>query len=399
VSWSDFHARIHTYIKHRSLLPRSAHLLIAVSGGQDSVCLAQILVDLAPRWDWQLTIAHCDHGWRDDSAENAAFVAQLAQIWGVPYCQRTANQTADPMVNQTANQAANQAANQTVNQTARQLLTSEAVARSWRYQQLVSLAIAVDAAWIVTGHTASDRAETVLHHLIRGTGSDGLASLSQARSLTEFCPPDLPTTPPPTLPQLVRPLLPLLRSETAHFCQLQHLPIWEDSTNADETYTRNRIRRRLLPLLRTEFNPQVETHLAQTAELLATDIDCLTHLAQELYDRARDPHHCDRLFCPPLRHAHPALQRRVIRLWLQCSLEGEFIQTGVTQVGQTSISVGVEDEERLSPRGRSPKPALNFATIEKVCRLLNAPNKTRTDPVIRARWVEVQGDWLSLKGC
>ncbi len=331
--WSGFHARIHRQLKQYLLIPRSSHILIAVSGGQDSLCLAQICLDLADRWDWQLTIGHCDHRWRDDSADNARFVAALADRWGVPYHQRTADIA----------------------------LNSEADARSWRYRQLVAIAQDIGATHIATGHTASDRAETLLHHLLRGTGTDGLSAIARSRSLTEFQTPESASSLKPT-PQLVRPLFEIFRHETAAFCTDRGLPIWEDSTNRDETYTRNRIRRRLLPFLHDQFNPKIEAALARTSDAISVDRDCLEAIAAHGLIQASDRHNRDRLHRPTLRTFHLAIQRRIVRQWLEQTFD------------------------------RAP----NFAQIAKVVALVDAPQKTRTDPIVSARIVEVCGHWLEV---
>ncbi|TAF57615.1 MAG: tRNA lysidine(34) synthetase TilS, partial [Oscillatoriales cyanobacterium] len=320
-------------LKQHSLIPRSSHILIAVSGGQDSLCLAQICLDLADRWDWQLTIGHCDHRWRDDSAANACFVAALADRWGVPYQQRTAEIT----------------------------LTSEADARSWRYHQLVAIAQDIGATHIATGHTASDRAETLLHHLLRGTGTDGLSAIARSRSLAEFQTPESATRL-KSAPQLVRPLFEILRHETASFCADRGLPIWEDTTNRDETYTRNRIRHRLLPSLREQFNPKIEAALARTSDAISVDRDCLEAIAAMGLIQASDRSNRDRLHRPTLKTFHLAIQRRIVRHWLEQALNH----------------------------------APNFAQIAKVIALIDAPQKTRTDPIISTRIVEVRGHWLEI---
>ncbi|HEY9860174.1 MAG TPA: ATP-binding protein, partial [Candidatus Obscuribacterales bacterium] len=91
-AWTPLHAKVHQTLRSRQLLPRQQRLLIAVSGGQDSLCLARLLLDLQPKWNWQIAIAHCDHRWRADSEANAAHVQQLAQTWQVEFYQRTATQ-------------------------------------------------------------------------------------------------------------------------------------------------------------------------------------------------------------------------------------------------------------------------------------------------------------------
>ncbi len=243
--WTPLHAKIHRTIRSRHLFERNQRLLVAVSGGQDSLCLIKLLLDLQSKWGWHLGIAHCDHRWRSDSQANAEHVENLAKTWNISFYLETANEP----------------------------LNSEAAARDWRYQVLSAIASEHNYNYIVTGHTASDRAETLLYNLMRGTGSDGLQALTWQRPLTEKI-------------VLVRPLLEITRTQTKEFCQDFQLPIWEDSTNQDLKYTRNRIRQELLPYLQENFNPQVESALAQTAELLQAEVEYLEQAADRLRSEA-----------------------------------------------------------------------------------------------------------------
>lgn len=326
--WTSLHARLHRTLLKRRLLEPNQRLLVAVSGGQDSLSLIKLLLDLQPKWGWELAIAHCDHRWRLDSEANADYVKCLAQEWQVPFYQ----------------------------QTAIQVTKSEAEAREWRYQALTSIAREMGYQYIVTGHTASDRAETLLYNLIRGSGSDGLQSLTWQRPLT------------PAI-QLVRPLLEINRAETAQFCQDLQIAIWEDSTNIDLKYARNRIRHELIPYLQNHFNPQAEQALAQTAEILRAEVEYLELLAQELSQQAMmtigsGEQHPNRLGINRLvlRQAPLALQRRVMRRFLQETLS-------------------------VSP---------SFEQIEKLTFLINAPNRSRTDPFAGNVVAEVERDWIWL---
>lgn len=277
VPWSPTHAHLHRCLQQRSLLPVGATLLVAVSGGQDSVALLRLLLDLQPHWHWQLQVGHCDHRWRLDSADNAAFVTGLCQDWGIP-CQVL---TAPP------------------------LAPSEALARQWRYGALGAWAQTQGCTYLVTGHTASDRAETLLYNLIRGSSSDGLQALGWQRPLGG----DLPNL------QLVRPLLELTRKDITNFCERLHLPYWNDSTNQDLHYARNRLRLEVLPYLQAHFNARVERTLAQTAEIISAEVALLRTLTTELYQQVVDFHpddHLCRLRRLPLQSAPLALQRRLI---------------------------------------------------------------------------------------
>ncbi len=331
-NWTSLHAKLHQTLRDRQLLPPQARLLVAVSGGQDSICLLKLLLDLQPKWGWQLAVVHCDHRWRDDSTANAEFVGQLAKDWQLSFYLETAPE----------------------------VYASEAAARKWRYEVMGAIATANDYSYIVTGHTASDRAETLLYNLFRGSGADGLSSLVWSRN---FAGTDgtsdvsFAGTDGTSVLRLVRPLLEITRAETAQFCQQQNLAIWEDSTNEDLHYARNRIRLELIPYLQTNFNPKVELNLAKTAELLRAEVEYLEAGARDLLKEAIAVEQASRLFdANPqnliyinrliLRKAPLALQRRAMRMWLQKQL---FIHP-------------------------------NFETVEKLTALINAPNRSQTDP-------------------
>ena len=154
---------------------------------------------------------------------------------------------------------------------------------------------------------------------------------------------------------LVRPLLEITRSHTGQFCQEQKLPIWEDSTNQDLQYTRNRIRSELLPYLETHFNPKAQQALAQTAELLRADVEYLELVASDLLQRAMSPMADNpqvkfqlplKLNRSILREAPLALQRRSMRQLLQQILPS----------------------------------APSFESVEKLTSLIVAPNRLQTDP-------------------
>lgn len=317
-TWTPIHAQLHRTLRQREILPKNQQLLIAVSGGQDSLCLIKLLLDLQPKWQWNLAIAHCDHRWRPDSEANANHVEELAKNWLLPFYKQTANQA----------------------------LNGEAAARQWRYQALSAIAQTHNYPYIVTGHTQSDRAETLLYNLMRGSGADGLQSLTWVRPLTDNL-------------QLVRPLLEITRAQTAQFCQDMQLPVWEDSTNQDLKYARNRIRHRLLPHLQ-QFNPQVEQALAQTAELLRADVDYLENAASALLQAAMEERSLNRMM---LRKAHLALQRRVMRQFLQQILQ-------------------------IAP---------SFEQVEKITALIAAPNRSQTDPFPGGAIAKVDGNWISIE--
>ncbi|PSP16994.1 MAG: tRNA lysidine(34) synthetase TilS [Cyanobacteria bacterium QS_8_64_29] len=340
--WTQLHARVHQTLKRDRLLEPHERVLLAISGGQDSLCLLQLLCDLQPkRWGWQLAIAHCDHRWSGDE-DLADRVRQIAGQWELPFHQRTAPP----------------------------LPATEAAAREWRYRALVEIAQSEGFSAIATGHTQSDRAETLLYNLVRGSGPDGLQALGWQRSLAAGI-------------RLVRPLLGIGRAETGTFCQQNQLPVQSDPANRDRRYARNRIRADLVPYLQAQLNPNVETTLAQTAEIFRAEVAHLEREADALLQQALpgEPSPPQRLDRRPLHSAPLALQRRVMRAFLQRVL------------------------------ARAP----TFEQIEELTRLIEAPNRTRTAslpvgaaarppaelprqrPAPAATHAEVDGDWICLK--
>jgi tRNA(Ile)-lysidine synthase len=199
-------------------LPENPGVVVAVSGGPDSTALLHALSRAAPRLKLQLTAAHLDHGLRRASAADARRVAALCATLDLPLVSRR--------------------------EAPRD--SSEEAARDLRFAYLEEVATNVGAATIALGHTADDQAETVLLHLIRGAGLEGLAAM-QVREGLRF-----------------RPLLRTWRTDIQEHCHRHGLEPVDDATNRDPKFTRNRVRHQLLPLLET-FNPQVKESLLRLA--------------------------------------------------------------------------------------------------------------------------------------
>lgn len=251
-------------------------VVVAVSGGVDSVALLHMLLAVWPRD--QLVIAHVDHGVRDDSAENGTFVARLALQYGIAYAIERLELNADTF--------------------------SEARGRTLRYQFLARVAHEQGAPVVVSGHHADDQAETVLLHLLRGSGPDGLAAMRATAPL--------PTDPTVTL---VRPLLNVRKAALVAYCEAHDLRWREDATNSDTTYLRNRVRHELLPLLE-EMNGGMVDRLGQLAAVVAAETGFLDAFTDETLGRLTSGGagwlkiERDAWQSLPL-----ALRRRSLRLW------------------------------------------------------------------------------------
>lgn len=259
-----------------------SRLVVAVSGGGDSVALLRGLALLRDRLDLWVMVAHLDHGLRDHSAADAAFVGQLAAELGL-FCVREQQDVAAQVQAERGN--------------------LEEVARRMRYGMLQRVASAVKADAIVVAHTADDQAETLLMHLLRGAGLDGL------KGMTTLAASPLPTS---TVP-LFRPLL-LVEGATLRNWLDKNGHSWrEDATNADTTFFRSRLRHEIIPYLAQE-QPRLPLLLARTAQVLAGDyawLQAQTDAAwQEMAEvDAKQVKFKRNLFL----YQPPALQRRLLR--------------------------------------------------------------------------------------
>ncbi|MCK9519614.1 MAG: tRNA lysidine(34) synthetase TilS [Dehalococcoidia bacterium] len=245
-------ARVARYADREALFRRVEQVLVAVSGGADSVACLLVLRELAPRYSFTLQVAHFDHQLRPESKEELAWVRDLCAKLDVPFLSGEGD----------------------VGGVARQQKASiEDTARRMRYQFLAFVAAEKRIDCIATGHTADDQAETVLMRVLRGTGVRGIRGM-------------LPSSPVPGAPaqRLIRPLLPLRREETEAICAEAGIDPLVDSSNQDSRYARNRLRNDILPALR-EVNPSVEEALiglAQSARELFADVERASFAVQPL---------------------------------------------------------------------------------------------------------------------
>lgn len=220
--------KVLAYLREMALLQPGDHVICAVSGGKDSMALLHMLLELAPQLQITVSAAHLDHQLRGaESKRDAEFVSAHCQALGIPCAMEKADVSA---------------------YAAQHHLGIEEAARLLRYAFLEQLD---PNAKIATAHTADDNLETVLMHLIRGSGLHGLTGI------------------PPVRGPIIRPLLPVTRREIEDYLNANHIPHVEDSSNAQDDYLRNRLRHQVLPLLQAE-NPAIAesvTHLSHSLRL------------------------------------------------------------------------------------------------------------------------------------
>jgi tRNA(Ile)-lysidine synthase len=243
---NTFPAQLWSHCQRTRLFQPGA-VIVAVSGGADSLALLHALHAIQDKLEISLHVAHFDHGIRPESADDAAFVAAFAESLGLP-C--TIGRGDVPAI------------------AARDRVGIEAAARSARYAFLAETAGKVGAAQVVTAHHRDDQAETVLMHVLRGAGLAGLRGMLPRAPLPYSSQPGI---------MLIRPLLPFSRAQIEAYLAENNLTPRIDSTNADPSYLRNRLRLDIIPLLKT-INPALDEALTQLATLAQDDYAALTAL-------------------------------------------------------------------------------------------------------------------------
>ena len=268
--------------------------VVAVSGGVDSMVLLDLLVQKQHDQAYSFVVAHFDHGIRSDSAEDRKLVQRAAQSYGLPFVYDQAN--LGPKA-------------------------SEAVAREARYKFLHTVRTSAGADAIITAHHRDDLLETVIINLLRGTKSRGLSSLRSTKTL-------------------VRPLLGLTKQQIRAYARQHKLSWREDSTNDDETYLRNYIRKQIMPRL----DDSARERLLKHSQKAATLNDAIHALTVRYLDTQPEALVLDR---QSFRELPEAVAHEVLAEWLRVhttvSLTGKLIErlTAAIIMGRTGAKFDV----------------------------------------------------------
>ena len=344
-----FERKVETFIRERALLMPEDRVLVGVSGGPDSVSLLACLLHLSAKWKWDLCIGHVDHGLRgEESAADRDFVRDLVETWGL----RTAIRAVRIDKGE-------------VHSTGQSF---QEYARSVRYRVLHDMASGLSADKIALGHQADDQVETVLMWMMRGAGTGGLAGMSPQRGGI-----------------IVRPILDRSRAEVLEYLHFKHVQFRTDSTNAQPTYLRNRIRQTVIPLLR-EFSPGIIKVMTRQAHILRDDHAYLENLARQAFEQC-----ClvekgtVRVKCELLVELALPIQRRLMRLCVQQVMGSAYwprfdmIQRILDQVvsGKTGWIIECQGVQVSQEDGRvivrTEKTGTSPACGEKACPTVTLP--------------------------
>jgi tRNA(Ile)-lysidine synthase len=325
-------ARFHTILQQFCKIDSSKLVLVGVSGGPDSLALLHIL----SRLDYPVLTAHLDHRLRPDSEIDLRFVEQAAASLGVGFVSGSEDVKAYADEN---------------------VLSIEEAARILRYRFLFTHAAKNSAQAVMVGHTADDQVETVLMHLLRGSGLAGLQGM-------DYC--SLPNPWSKDIP-LVRPMLGVWREEIMAYCQENDLSPIEDLSNQDIVFYRNRIRRRLIPYLES-YNPGVRRTVWRMSQALRGD----NELLEKVVDVA----------------------------WQECKIDQgtAYLAFSASRFSEQDKAV----QRRLARRGfailRPGLRDIDFEMVEAVINFLKQPSASRRSDLGAGLLISLEGDTLWLAG-
>ena len=253
--------KIKATIKKHKLFENNMHIVLGLSGGPDSVCLFDVLCELAKKQNLKIHPVHINHKFRPGAAEaDQEYVEELCRQRGL---------RCECFIYDCAKIAETEG------------LTSEEAGRKVRYEAFVKTAenvarengITADKVVIAVAQNANDQAETILFRMIRGSGVDGLAGIAYKRYEKGFA--------------VVRPLLDVSRDEIEEYCEEKNLSPRRDHTNEESVYTRNKIRLELIPLIAERFNPNIIETVNRLGRSAACDRDFLYEEARRAYESVR----------------------------------------------------------------------------------------------------------------
>lgn len=289
---------MHTFLHKKfrlsliKLLKENEGSLIAISGGQDSLCLMKLITDCFKHNKYKFEAVYIDHQWKNDSLQHSKHIINIAKQIGTPI---------------------------SIYQI-KHLVFSEAEARELRYKILIQHAMKNNLKAILTGHNQNDQIETFLQHLFRSSSLDGITGLVNNRKINQKL-------------AIIRPLLIFKREEIKWFCRKLYLPVWSDTTNYNYKIQRNRLRHEVLPYLQNYFNPNISQSIYSFLNLCISDNEYLKENTIKLYIKSKH-NKLIGLNLIILQNQHLALQKRTLQMYFHYhfnkSIQRKYLEKIIT---------------------------------------------------------------------
>lgn len=267
--------KVRNFMADNQLIKPDNHIILGISGGPDSIALLFVMQKIKDEYNLTLSVAHVNHGLRVEAVEEEALVRRLCHNFNIPFYSHSAD------VASLAKKAKK---------------SIEEMGREVRYSFFYQLLHSLNADLIATAHHLDDNAETVLLNILRGTGIKGLRGIM------------------PYSKGIIRPLLLVSKLEIEAYLKAEGIPYFIDKSNFDPVYLRNKLRQELIPLLKSEYNPNIVESLNQLAIIAREEDEELENQALMLYNEALIKSTADTvvLSIPFLTRLSTALQKRVI---------------------------------------------------------------------------------------
>jgi len=269
--YTFLHKRFTRNIK--KYISKKSNILIAISSGQDSLCLLKLLYDCIHKEKNKIQAIYIDHQWKKDSKCHSTHILNIMKAINIPI---TIYQIQESTV-------------------------SELESRKIRYKIFIKHAIKENCSEIITGHNKNDQIETFLYNIFRGTSLQGISNFTINKKINNKI-------------SILRPLLNFKKSEIAWFCRIFHLPIWSDITNYNFYIKRNRLRYEIMPYLSNYFNPKIENTLTDFIKFCQNDNEYIQENTIKLYIKSKHKKFISLNF-RIINKQHSVLRKRVLRLY------------------------------------------------------------------------------------
>lgn len=233
-------------INKYQLIEKNDHIVVGVSGGPDSTCLFHVFLELQKQIKFKFVVCHINHQIREEAILDEQYVENMCKIHNIPFFVKR---------------------EQVIDIAKKQKIGTEEMGRKIRYEFFNEILKQQNANKIATAHTKNDLSETVLMNLLRGTGLSGLKGIEPKRKN-----------------KYIRPLIECEKQEIDEYCKEKRLEPKIDKTNFENIYTRNKIRNKLIPYLKEEFNPNVIESLARMSEIISNEDKYIENLTKKYYN-------------------------------------------------------------------------------------------------------------------
>lgn len=233
-------------INKYQLIEKNDHIVVGVSGGPDSTCLFHVFLELQKQIKFKFVVCHINHQIREEAILDEQYVENMCKIHNIPFFVKR---------------------EQVIDIAKKQKIGTEEMGRKIRYEFFNEILKQQNANKIATAHTKNDLSETVLMNLLRGTGLSGLKGIEPKREN-----------------KYIRPLIECEKQEIDEYCKEKRLEPKIDKTNFENIYTRNKIRNKLIPYLKEEFNPNVIESLARMSEIISNEDKYIENLTKKYYN-------------------------------------------------------------------------------------------------------------------